>query len=127
MVRVITQETFDDVVRENIEDLDMNEEEALSSAIEQFQAQVGVCFSKKFTFCVYATKYNLVRYKRCFHGHFFSSLMAVVKLISCFVQVGPYRLCLYSYFHYKTMSRMKSPPDVNSIIYISMTDCTLAS
>ncbi|XP_062843684.1 armadillo repeat-containing protein 6 [Trichomycterus rosablanca] len=37
--RRITQETFDAVVRENIEDFDMEETEALKEAIEQFESQ----------------------------------------------------------------------------------------
>ena len=43
MVRVITQETFDEVVRENIE-LDMSPEEAVKDAVEQFEAQVRLNF-----------------------------------------------------------------------------------
>ncbi|XP_065334736.1 armadillo repeat-containing protein 6 homolog [Cloeon dipterum] len=39
MVRVITQETFDSVVKENVEDLDMDPEEAIHDAIKQFEAQ----------------------------------------------------------------------------------------
>nr|CAD7409337.1 unnamed protein product [Timema cristinae] len=39
MVRVITQETFDDVVKENIEEFDMSPEEALQDAVQQFEAQ----------------------------------------------------------------------------------------
>ncbi|KAJ8675648.1 hypothetical protein QAD02_011434 [Eretmocerus hayati] len=39
MVRVISQETYDEVVRENIEELDMTPEEAIKEAIEQFKAQ----------------------------------------------------------------------------------------
>jgi len=35
----ISQETFDAAVQENIEDLDMNPEEALADAIEQFESQ----------------------------------------------------------------------------------------
>lgn len=37
--RRITQETFDAVVRENIEDFEMNSEDALKEAIEQFESQ----------------------------------------------------------------------------------------
>ena len=37
--RWITQETFDAVVRENIEDFEMDDEAALTEAIEQFQSQ----------------------------------------------------------------------------------------
>ncbi|KAJ9600724.1 hypothetical protein L9F63_026140 [Diploptera punctata] len=38
MVRVITQETFNEVVKENLE-LDMSPEEAIEDAVEQFEAQ----------------------------------------------------------------------------------------
>lgn len=40
MVRVISQETFDAVVKENMEEFDMNREEAVKEAVEQFQSQV---------------------------------------------------------------------------------------
>lgn len=36
----ITQETFDAAVQENMEVFEMNEEEALAEAIQQFEAQV---------------------------------------------------------------------------------------
>ncbi|CAD6201268.1 GSCOCG00000069001-RA-CDS [Cotesia congregata] len=39
MVRVIKQETYDEVVKENIEDLSMTPEEAIEDAIKQFEAQ----------------------------------------------------------------------------------------
>ncbi|XP_072946459.1 armadillo repeat-containing protein 6 homolog [Epargyreus clarus] len=39
MVRVITQETYDEVVQENIEEFDMSPEEAVKEAIAQFEAQ----------------------------------------------------------------------------------------
>ncbi|XP_023947444.2 armadillo repeat-containing protein 6 homolog isoform X1 [Bicyclus anynana] len=39
MVRVITQETYDDVVKENIEEFDMSPEEAVKEAVAQFEAQ----------------------------------------------------------------------------------------
>jgi len=39
MVRVITQDTFDSVVKENIEDLEMGRKEAVEDAREQFVAQ----------------------------------------------------------------------------------------
>jgi len=38
-VKVITQETFDEVVKENIDDFDMEAEEALNDAVEQFEKQ----------------------------------------------------------------------------------------
>jgi len=41
MARRITQETFDTVVKENIEEFEMSIEEALDDAVGQFQAQVG--------------------------------------------------------------------------------------
>jgi len=36
----IVQSTFDEVVRENIEDLELEPQEAIADAIEQFKAQV---------------------------------------------------------------------------------------
>ena len=41
MVRVIQQETYNDVVKENIEDFSMSPEEAIADAIKQFEAQVS--------------------------------------------------------------------------------------
>jgi hypothetical protein len=40
MAKQISQETFDDVVKENMEDFDMSAEEAVADAISQFEAQV---------------------------------------------------------------------------------------
>ncbi len=40
MAKQISQETFDAVVKENIEEFDMEAEEALNDAIQQFEAQV---------------------------------------------------------------------------------------
>jgi hypothetical protein len=40
MVRVISQETFDEVVKENIEEFYMTPEEAVKDAVRQFEAQV---------------------------------------------------------------------------------------
>lgn len=37
MVRVITQETFDAVVKENIEEFGLEKEEAIKEAITQFE------------------------------------------------------------------------------------------
>ncbi|XP_011498450.1 PREDICTED: armadillo repeat-containing protein 6 homolog [Ceratosolen solmsi marchali] len=39
MVRVISQETYDEVVKENIEEFSMSPEEAIKDAVEQFNAQ----------------------------------------------------------------------------------------
>ncbi|XP_063369348.1 armadillo repeat-containing protein 6 homolog [Cydia amplana] len=39
MVRVISQETYDEVVQENIQEFDMSAEEAIQDAINQFEAQ----------------------------------------------------------------------------------------
>jgi len=39
MAKQITQSTFDDVVRENISEFDMNPEEAVQDAIQQFESQ----------------------------------------------------------------------------------------
>jgi hypothetical protein len=40
MVRVITQGTFDEAVKENMEEFDMSPEEAVQEAVQQFLAQV---------------------------------------------------------------------------------------
>ena len=40
MAKQISQETFDAVVTENMEDFDMEAEDALNDAIQQFEAQV---------------------------------------------------------------------------------------
>jgi len=42
-VKAITQDTFDSVVRENINDFGMQESEAVEDAIKQFESQVPVC------------------------------------------------------------------------------------
>jgi histone H3/H4 len=41
MAKVITQETFDDVVKENMQEFEMSAEEAVADAVEQFQSQVS--------------------------------------------------------------------------------------
>lgn len=46
MVRIISQKTYDDVVRENIDEFDMSPEEAIKEAIAQFEAQVNPFFSE---------------------------------------------------------------------------------
>lgn len=40
MVFAISQETFDEAVKENIKEFEMTPEEATKEAVEQFQAQV---------------------------------------------------------------------------------------
>lgn len=40
MAKVITQATFDDVVKENMVEFEMSAEEAVSDAVEQFHSQV---------------------------------------------------------------------------------------
>lgn len=40
MVRVISQETFEATVRENMNDFDMSQDEAIQDTVEQFKAQV---------------------------------------------------------------------------------------
>ena len=40
MVKVISQETFDGVVQENIEEFGLDKEEAIKDAISQFESQV---------------------------------------------------------------------------------------
>lgn len=40
MVRVISQETYDEVVHENMEQFSMTPEEAIEDAVKQLEAQV---------------------------------------------------------------------------------------
>lgn len=44
MAKVISQETFDDVVKENIVDFSMSPDEAKEETIKQFEAQVYAYF-----------------------------------------------------------------------------------
>ena len=44
MAKRITQETFNNVVLENIKDFEMLPEEAVEDATKQFEAQVLSCF-----------------------------------------------------------------------------------
>ena len=48
MAKQITQETFDGVVKENIEEFDMSPEEAIADAVSQFEAQVSIIYSSAF-------------------------------------------------------------------------------
>lgn len=41
MVKVISQETFDAAVKENVEEFGMGLDEARKDAVQQFQAQVS--------------------------------------------------------------------------------------
>lgn len=40
MAKQITQLTFDDVVKENIQEFDMTVEDAIGDAVQQFESQV---------------------------------------------------------------------------------------
>lgn len=40
MNRVISQQTFDDAVKENVEEFCMSSDEAIQDAIQQFESQV---------------------------------------------------------------------------------------
>ena len=42
VLKTISQETFDSVVKENIEDFEMDDQEALNDAIKQFESQVSI-------------------------------------------------------------------------------------
>lgn len=42
MSRVITQQTFDNAVKENIDEFSMSAEEAVQDAIKQFESQVVI-------------------------------------------------------------------------------------
>ena len=46
MVRVITQETFDCVVKENMEEFEMGKEDAIKEAKDQFETQV-ICNNRQ--------------------------------------------------------------------------------
>ena len=46
MVRVITQETFNSVVKENMEEFEMGKEEAIKEAKDQFETQVCTLIGK---------------------------------------------------------------------------------
>ena len=48
MVKIISQETFDAVVKENIEEFGLDAEEATKDAVEQFKAQVTTNFLSHF-------------------------------------------------------------------------------
>lgn len=43
MAKIISQETFDDVVQENVVDFSMSPSEAKEETIKQFEAQVRIC------------------------------------------------------------------------------------
>ena len=42
MAKQITQQTFDDVVKENIQEFDMTVEDAIGDAVQQFESQVRI-------------------------------------------------------------------------------------
>lgn len=44
MAKVITQDTFDSVVRENMEEFEMDVDEAIADAVTQFESQVSYLF-----------------------------------------------------------------------------------
>lgn len=50
MVKVISQETYDAVVKENMEEFGLSLDEARKDAIEQFQSQV-IDFWLQFLYC----------------------------------------------------------------------------
>lgn len=58
MVRVITQETYDEVVKENIEEFDMTPQEAIAEAVAQFEAQVNYLNLKFYVTCPLRTSVN---------------------------------------------------------------------
>lgn len=47
MVRVISQETYNETVQENIDEFSMSAEEAIDDAIKQFEAQVTLNFVER--------------------------------------------------------------------------------
>ena len=66
MVRVITQETFDAVVKENIDEFGLEKEEAIKEAIAQFESQVLMVIiiftsTDYRAYFIFVKKYNYVR------------------------------------------------------------------
>ena len=66
MVRVITQETFDAVVKENIDEFGLEKEEAIKEAIAQFESQVLMLIiiftsTDYRAYFIFVKKYNYVR------------------------------------------------------------------
>lgn len=51
MTLQITQETFDNTVRENVDEFEMSLEEAIKETIEQFKTQVNYFFTLSNTKC----------------------------------------------------------------------------
>lgn len=49
MSKKISQQTFDDVVKENMEEFDMTPEEAIEDAVKQFESQVFIQFITLFS------------------------------------------------------------------------------
>lgn len=58
MAKVISQDTFNDVVKENIVEFDMQPDEAKEETIKQFEAQVSVMVWKQQK-CSYAYELKL--------------------------------------------------------------------
>lgn len=44
MARQVSQETFDDIVKENVQEFGMTVEEAVSDAVQQLESQVQFAF-----------------------------------------------------------------------------------
>ena len=48
MVRVISQETYDEAVKQNIEEFSMSAKEAIEETVKEFEAQVNINKNNKF-------------------------------------------------------------------------------
>ena len=59
MVKVISQETFDAVVQENIAEFELSKEEAIKDAISQFESQVSRFENESKYICMYTFPYLL--------------------------------------------------------------------
>ena len=57
--RRITQETFDAVVKENMDDFEMDPDDALKDAVEQFDSQGNVLTSNSLTHSLTVTHAHL--------------------------------------------------------------------
>ena len=58
MAKQVTQGTFDDVVKENIQEFEMTIGAAITDAVQQFESQVGFVITRAVTQIVCASQSN---------------------------------------------------------------------
>ena len=64
MAKQISQDTFDAVVKENIEDFEMSPQQAIDDAVKQFEAQVKLM--NRFEYMISCLYRSLSHYFLCF-------------------------------------------------------------